>query len=144
MNIGSDAARRAFAASRSARLATADADRQPHIVPVTFAADGDHVYIAIDSKPKRSADLKRLRNITASPKVSLLADEYDDDWSRLWWARADGTARILDGDDRHAPLRRLQQRYPQYADDVPQGPVIEVTVTLWTGWAFSAEAKVPA
>jgi PPOX class probable F420-dependent enzyme len=137
MNLGSDAARRAFAASRSAQLATADADGQPHIVPVTFAVDADRVYIAIDSKPKRSMDLKRLRNIAANPKVSLLTDEYDDDWSRLWWARADGTARILYGDDRRAPLELLQRRYSQYDVNLPQGPVIEVTVARWSGWSFS-------
>jgi PPOX class probable F420-dependent enzyme len=144
MNLDSDIARHAFVVSRSAQLATVSADGQPHIVPVTFAVDADRVYIAIDSKPKRSMDLKRLRNITANPKVSLLTDKYDDDWSRLWWVRADGTARILDGDERLTPLELLQRRYPRYVEDVPQGAVIEVTVASWSGWSFSENAKLPA
>ena len=145
MNVESTEARRRLAAARSAHLATADAHGQPHIVPVTFAVDGDHVYIAIDSKPKRSTDLKRLRNITENPAVALLADEYDDDWTRLWWARADGSARVLTEDaDTRAPIELLQKRYPQYVDDVPQGPVIEVVVNRWSGWTFADDAKLPA
>jgi len=147
MNLDPGEAKSRFAASRVARLATAGADGRPHIVPVTFAVDGDRVYIAIDSKPKRSTDLKRLRNIAENPDVALLADLYDDDWSQLWWARADGTARILTADagtDWHTPLARLQERYPQYVDDVPQGPMIEVTVTRWSGWAFTDDVKLLA
>lgn len=146
MNLDPDETRRRFAASRVARLATVSSDAFPHIVPVTFAVDGDRVYIAIDSKPKRSMDLKRLRNIEANPSVALLADEYDDDWSRLWWARADGHARILaaDSEDVHAPIELLQSRYPQYAEDTPQGPVIEVVVTRWSGWTFTDDVKLLA
>jgi len=114
-------------------------------VPVTFAVDGDRVYIAIDSKPKRTTDLKRLRNITENPAVALLADEYDDDWSRLWWARGDGSARILtDEAGARGPVELLQARYPQYVDDVPQGPVIEVNVNRWSGWAFADAATLLA
>lgn len=144
MNLNPDIARRAFAASRSALLATVSADGQPHLVPVTFAVDADQVFIAIDSKPKRSMDLKRLRNIADNAKVSLCAEEYDDEWPKLWWVRADGTARILEGDERLPSLELLQRRYPQYVEDVPQGPVIEVTVARWSGWSFSENAKLPA
>jgi len=146
MNLEPDEGQRRFADSRVARLATVSADAFPHIVPVTFAVDGDRVYIAIDSKPKRSMDLKRLRNIEANSNVALLVDEYDDDWSRLWWVRADGTARVLaaGSEDTRAPIGLLQSRYPQYADDVPQGAVIEVTVTNWSGWAFTNDAKLLA
>jgi PPOX class probable F420-dependent enzyme len=146
MNLDPDETRRRFADSRVARLATASADAVPHIVPVTFAVDVDRVYIAIDSKPKRSMDLKRLRNIEANPNVALLADEYDDDWSRLWWVRADGTARILaaGSEDARTPIELLQSRYPQYVDDVPPGSVIEVTVAAWSGWSFADDVKLLA
>lgn len=138
MNLDQLESRRRFAAARSARLATADAQGQPHLVPVTFVCNGDLVYIAIDSKPKRSTDLKRLRNIHENPKVALLADEYDDDWSHLWWVRGDGTARVLTSEsDRREPISLLQSRYPQYLANVPQGPVIEVSVSRWSGWAFA-------
>ena len=62
-------------------------------MPVTFAVLGDIIVIAIDHKPKRSMNLKRLRNIADNPRVSLLVDRYDDDWSQLWWVRADGRRR---------------------------------------------------
>src|SRR3954452_24607785 len=88
-------ARERFASAPIVRLATLDADGRPHLVPTTFAVEGDHVYTAVDHKPKRSRDLKRLRNILGDPRVALLADHYEDDWARLWWARADGVARIL-------------------------------------------------
>ena len=138
MNLDAATARDRFANARRAHLATADAAGHPHLVPVTFAVSSDRVYIAIDSKPKRSMDLKRLKNFAENPSVTLLADEYDDDWTRLWWARADGTARILTDDaDRQAPIQLLQARYPQYVAEVPQGPVIEVTVNRWSGWSFA-------
>lgn len=145
MNFDPAEARNLFAAARVAHLATADQGGQPHVVPVTFAVDGDRVYIAIDSKPKRTTDLKRLRNIAENSAVALLADEYDDDWSRLWWARGDGSARVLtDEADTRGPVELLQSRYPQYVDDVPQGPVIEVVVNRWSGWAFADDATLLA
>jgi PPOX class probable F420-dependent enzyme len=127
-------ARRRFAAARVARLATADEHGRPHVVPVTFAVHGDIIVTAVDHKPKRSTNLKRLRNITANPRVSVLVDHYDDDWARLWWARADGIAHIHDH-DRDAALR-LRAKYQQYADHLPAGPVLRIEVASWSGWQF--------
>ena len=132
------AARSRFAAARVARLATADADGRPHIVPVVFALDGATLYTAVDDvKPKATQRLKRLRNIAANPAVALLADHYDDDWSALWWVRADGTARIVDPAEPEAERARalLAERYPQYRAAPPPGPVVAVAVERWTGWA---------
>ena len=78
-----------------ARLATADATGRPHVVPICFVVDGDTLYFAVDAKPKRTTDLKRLRNIAANPAVSVLFDHYEDDWSKLWWVRVDGAARLV-------------------------------------------------
>jgi PPOX class probable F420-dependent enzyme len=128
-------ARTRFAGARVARLATVGADGTPHLVPVTFAVDGDIVVIAVDHKPKRTNDLRRLRNIGADPRVSLLADHYDEDWDLLWWVRADGTARVLRDERRAEPLRPLVAKYPQYAARPPDGPVILVDVTNWRGWS---------
>jgi PPOX class probable F420-dependent enzyme len=126
-------ARRRFAAARLARLATAGADGHPHVVPVTFAVDGDTIYTAVDHKPKRTRALKRLANIAENPQVALLADHYDEDWSRLWWARADGSARV-----REEPTVRaaelLRERYEQYRSRPPEGPLIAVSVDRWSGW----------
>ena len=122
---------------RVARLASVGGDGRPHVVPIVFALDGDVVYFAVDAKPKRTRDLQRLRNIATNPAVAVLFDEYDDaDWSRLWWVRADGRARIVDGgpDFEHA-LALLGERYPQYARSKPDGPVVAVTIQRWSGWA---------
>ncbi|HLK42555.1 MAG TPA: TIGR03668 family PPOX class F420-dependent oxidoreductase [Thermoleophilia bacterium] len=140
MRLSSEEARRRFAASRSAVLGTADAEGRPHLVPVTFAAVRDEVLIAVDDKPKQTTDLKRLRNITDNPATSLLADLYDDDWTRLWWARADGVARIIAEPGALPPglLTELGGRYRQYAADAPAGPFIVVAVERWSGWSFAA------
>jgi PPOX class probable F420-dependent enzyme len=113
------------------------------LVPVTFVLDsdpsrGDHVYTAVDAKPKSTTRLQRLRNIQAHPQVALLADHYADDWTQLWWVRADGEAAVLDAAAQDGPLRQLAARYPQYAAQPPAGPVIAVRVDRWTGWAAAA------
>lgn len=129
-------ARRRFGGARVARLATVGADGSPHLVPVVFALDGDALYFAVDHKPKRTADLRRLRNIRADDRVSLLVDHYTDDWSALWWARADGTARIVEDDaSRARPLRLLREKYAPYRTWPPEGPVVAITVTRWSGWS---------
>ncbi|MDP9865089.1 MULTISPECIES: TIGR03668 family PPOX class F420-dependent oxidoreductase [Streptosporangium] len=131
-------ARARFQAARVARLATADAHGTPHLVPVTFDLDGDTVAFAVDHKPKRTTDLRRLRNIAANDRVCLLVDHYDDDWSRLWWVRADGRARITgEGPSRERALARLAERYPPYRDRPPRGPVVLIEVESWTGWSYA-------
>jgi PPOX class probable F420-dependent enzyme len=130
-------ARRRFAAAPVARLATADASGVPHVVPVVFALAADRIYSAVDDKPKKTAHLRRLRNVRANPPVALLVDHYEDDWQRLWWARADGTGRVLEPGDAEAvnAVSLLAQRYPQYAGGPPRGPVLAVDVHRWSGWA---------
>jgi PPOX class probable F420-dependent enzyme len=132
-------ARARFAAVPVVRLGTADGRGRPHIVVVTFAVDGDMIYTAVDQKPKTSTALKRLRNVGENPWVTMLADEYSDDWETLWWVRADGRAAIL-ADQRQmaAPLRLLTSRYRQYLEAPPTGPVLAVTVERWTGWTATA------
>jgi PPOX class probable F420-dependent enzyme len=138
-------ARRLLVAAPVVRLATADAEGRPHIVPMTFAVAGDTIYSAVDEKPKGSRDLKRLRNIRANPRVAVLADHYADDWAQLWWVRADGHAEIVeDAPAAAAPGRLLAAKYAQYRERRPHGPIIAVTVERWTGWAHSPPAPVPA
>jgi PPOX class probable F420-dependent enzyme len=130
-------ARRLFAAARVARLATADAAGRPHLVPIVFAVAGDDVLSAVDAKPKRTTALRRLENVRQNPRVALLADHYDDsDWDALWWARADGTARVLDAGEPDAAraLELLAERYAQYRTEPPRGPVLAVAVERWSGW----------
>ena len=135
------AARERFAAARVARLATLTVDGAPHLVPFVFVVDGDTVYSTVDDKPKRTTALARLAHIDADPRVCLLADHYAEDWSQLWWARADGIARVLlPGDEsevqRAAAL--LAARYPQQQRI---GAVVAVAVTRWSGWSAAAAAS---
>jgi PPOX class probable F420-dependent enzyme len=124
--------------SRVARLATVGADMRPHLVPVTFALIGAEVVIGIDQKPKSSRNLRRLRNIEENPRVSLLWDLYDDDWSRLWWVRGDGDADVTHGGSAwRGAVDALATKYRQYREDPPQGPAIIITVAKWSGWSFS-------
>ena len=129
-------ARERFDVTRVARLATVSAAGEPHLVPVVFAVVGSVVVTAVDDKPKSTSRLRRLANIAASPAVALLVDEYDEDWSRLWWARADGVARVVPAAAVPAGLgEALVARYPPYADRPPAGPFILVEVTRWSGWS---------
>ena len=139
MRLDPAEARQRFTDSRVLCLATVGADGQPHIVPCTFAVDAPgRIVIGIDNKPKVSANLRRLANIAGSPRVSLLADCYSDDWEQLWWARADGVATIERAGLEHAAhWQLLRARYPQYAGQVLDGPVIVVAVSTWSGWAFA-------
>jgi PPOX class probable F420-dependent enzyme len=138
MNLTTDDSRRRFANSPVARLATADKSGVPHIVPVTFAVDDNVIYFAIDHKPKRSTNLRRLRNIAENPAVTLIVDHYAEEWSELWWARADGHAEVWEnGDTRMNGIERLQGKYRQYVETPPEGPVVVIRVDTWTGWAFT-------
>lgn len=132
------AAQRGFLeASRVAHLGTADAAGRPHVVPVCFALAGDRVYITIDQKPKGAADrLKRLRNIEENSHATLLADRYDEDWSKLGWVMLRGRAEILfDGAEHDEAQDLLRQRYPQYrAMDLADLPVIAIRIERASAW----------
>jgi PPOX class probable F420-dependent enzyme len=137
MRLGAEDARERFVRSPVARLATAGAEAVPHVVPITFVVDRDLLYFVVDHKPKSTWDLKRLRNIRENAQVAVLVDQYGDDWSTLWWARADGHAEVWDEPGRRVlPVRLLQQKYPQYRTDVPAGPVVAITVEHWSGWSY--------
>jgi PPOX class probable F420-dependent enzyme len=102
-----------------------------------FALEGDTLYSAVDRKPKRSSKLQRIENARARPDVTVLVDHYEDDWGRLWWIRLRGHARVLDdGKERERALALLQEKYPQYGTEPPDGPVLAVDITEvreWTG-----------
>jgi PPOX class probable F420-dependent enzyme len=130
-------ARQRFAAARVARLATAAADGTPHLVPIVFALLDETVYSVVDEKPKRTTDLRRLQNVRATGRASMLVDHYEDNWQRLWWVRADGSARILRPAEPEArgAIEALVERYPQQR---PAGAVLAVDVERWTGWSAGA------
>lgn len=138
MRLPEDVARARFASAPVVRLGTVGETGTPHLVVITFAVDGDRIYSAIDAKPKSTRDLKRLRNIEHEPRVAVLADHYAADWSRLWWVRADAIAEIVaDPGAMAGPIALLRERYPQYRERPPEGPVIAMAVGRWTGWSAS-------
>jgi PPOX class probable F420-dependent enzyme len=121
--------------ARVARLATVGANGKPHLVPICFVLAGETLYSAVDRKPKRSLRLKRLENVRANPRVEVLVDHYEDDWSRLWWVRLRGLARVLEaGEERQRALALLAEKYPQYRTEPPPGPVLAIDVDRWSAW----------
>jgi PPOX class probable F420-dependent enzyme len=128
--------RRRVAAARVARLATIDPDGRPHLVPICFVLDGDTLYSAVDDKPKRSQRLRRVENARERPVATVLVDEYDEDWSRLWWVRLRAVARVLeDGPERGRALELLAEKYEQYHAQQPAGVVLALDVVEWRDWS---------
>jgi PPOX class probable F420-dependent enzyme len=125
--------------ARVARLATLDAERGPHLVPICFACDGSIFYSAIDRKPKRvtPSRLARLKNIKKTPEVALLIDHYDEDWSCLWYVLVRGQAELVsDSAEQKRAIRSLRAKYPQYDADMlaDDAPVLRITPVRLTGW----------
>ena len=115
-----------------ARLATIRPDGSPRVLPVCFALDGDVLYTAVDEKPKRTRRLARLADIERDSRVEVVIDHYDDDWSRLWWVRLRGRARVVERDER--ALELLCAKYPQYHERSPEGPFVLVDIEERTEW----------
>ncbi len=128
--------RRLVNEARVARLATIDDDGRPHLVPIVFALERDILYSAVDLKPKRTTTLRRVENARRRPDVTVLVDEYLDDWTRLWWVRLRGRARVLDGGiEAQAAIAALVARYEQYRDAPPHVPVLAIEIEEWSGWS---------
>ena len=133
---------------------TLAADGRPRPLPIAFAfrdeADGLVLYSALDEKRKSVADprdLARVHDIGTRPRVAVLVDRWDEDWSRLAWVRLEGTATLLDPTEPAAPtdpsagehalaVGLLRERYPQYAThNLESRPVIKVVIERVSGWA---------
>jgi len=141
VTLSVDEGRQRFAAARVARMATITPEGAPHIVPVTFAVADGTIYSIIDTKPKTTSAVARLRNIRATPTISMLVDQYSDDWTRLWWVRADGKAEVTEAGDilKHA-TELLGAKYAQYYEPTREkafGPTIVVRVSRWTAWSYA-------
>jgi len=126
--------RRRVATARAGTLATVGTDGLPHLVPFVFALKGDVLYWAVDSKPKKSPELQRLRNIRRDPRVGVLIDTYADDWAALWWVRLTGRARVVTGDERERAVNALRGKYPQYREQPLDDAVVAIDIEGWAGW----------
>ncbi len=125
---------------RVARLGTIAADGRPRLVPVCYAVVGGAVVIAVDEKPKRGGRLARLRDIARDPRVTMLVDRYEDDWTRLAWVRIEGRAAVQErGEEHPAALEALRARYPQYREmRIEKLPLIVITPERVVGWRWGA------
>lgn len=126
------------ARARIARLGTVNPDGSPHLVPVCFAFDGRAIWSVIDEKPKRLAPnrLQRVRNILRDPRVTLLVDTYDEDWSRLGYVLIFGRGDLMEAGVEHGrAIELLRAKYPQYLamalDDRPVIRVLPVRAIAW-------------
>lgn len=128
-----DALRRA----RVGRLATVSVDAAVRLVPICFAIVDGWVAGAVDHKPKRTGQLRRLDDIEAVGTATVLVDHYDDDWSRLWWVRIRGRAvvhRDQHDDAAQVVLRALAAKYPQYRERPPAGAVYRIAMDEVRSW----------
>jgi len=133
---------------RSARrgvLATIAMDGEPRLVPICFVLDDERpvLYSPLDEKPKHvsnPADLARVRDIGRDPRVSILVDRWDEDWTRLAWLRCQGTAALLDpghdpAGERASAIEALRSTYPQYrSHDLAARPLIRIAIERVIGW----------
>lgn len=115
-------------------LATSHPDRGVDAVPVVFIVDGDWIVIPIDTvKAKSTTRLQRLQNIVADARVVVLVEHFEDDWTELWWVRANG--RAIETGLTAEWHKAFASKYPQYEDDGTIASVMVVSVESVSGWA---------
>ena len=126
---------------RVARLATADGDGRPSVIPICYVFDGETIYSPLDQKPKSVAaqDLKRVRNIEANPHVSLVIDDYSDDWNTLAYVLISGLAEVMSngGPEHSRAVELLREKYAQYREmAIDERPIIKISPTHARRWAM--------
>ena len=133
---------------RIAHLATASPDARPVVVPICYVFDGENIYSPLDEKPKSTEvrSLKRVRNIVANPQVSLVVDEYSEDWSKLIYVLIAGVAEILEpGDGPGEHLRAvslLREKYTQYRSmAIESRPIIKISSLKIRRWSTDPDAR---
>ena len=134
-----DWARELLLESRLAHLATSTKHGKPHVVPICYVYDGDSIYSSIDEKPKRTspAQLRRMLNIVENPDVSLVVDQYEEDWSKLKYVIVHGRAEIVHKGEKHErAVLLLREKYPQYrVMKLEDRPIITVKLTRVVAWS---------
>lgn len=133
-----------LAAARVGRLATADGEGRPNVVPVCFALvetrdHGTAIVTPIDEKPKvgPSSALRRSRDIHENPYVSLVVDEYTETWDDLGWVQIRGqAAHLVPGDTHHdGAIDALRAKYDQYESHaLEEHPIIRLTPGSVVSW----------
>ena len=78
-----------------------------------------------------------MKNIKKNPQVALLVDEYNEDWTRLWYVLVRGKAELVSKlAERKRGLECLRAKYPQYAAGMlaDDAPIIRITPQRITTW----------
>lgn len=127
-----------------ARLATLGPEG-PQLVPIVFAWHEERLWMPVDGKPKRERELARIRNVRGDPRVGVLLDHYDEDWSQLWWLRLEGRAEVAGASDSRlqGAARALRTKYPQYHSvELFRNPAraLLVSVERTRSWCAGLEA----
>jgi PPOX class probable F420-dependent enzyme len=123
-----------LASARVARLGTTGADGAVRLVPICFALLDGAVVSAVDHKPKRTGQLRRLDDMGASGQATVLVDHYDDrDWSGLWWVRVRGRATVDRVGD-PAIVAALAAKYAQYRERPPAGATYRIALDEVRSW----------
>jgi PPOX class probable F420-dependent enzyme len=146
----SPAQRQLLGEVRRAVMATMDPRGRPRLVPICHVlADADDrlgrpiLYTPVDEKPKRSTDphaLPRVQDLLVLPAVVVLADRWDEDWSRLAWVRVYGSGEILEPEphereEHAAAVELLRAKYPQYVDQgLERRPIIRIAISEARSW----------
>lgn len=136
----SESVRRFINAHVVARLATADRDGQPHVIPFCYAFDGEHIYFVVDQKPKRQTGkpIKRIRNMLENPHAAIVIDDYADDWTQLAYVLITGTTALVDDETEYDRLLvLLRERYPQYREmelTFATNAMVRITPTKVHAW----------
>lgn len=133
-------ARALLADARHAHLGVIDGDGRPRVLPITFALVHDEVWSAVDHKPKRvpGAALARVRWLRARPQSAVTVDRYDDDWTQLAWVQLLGETAIVDRAGHEDVLAALAERYEQYREASPSGPLLRLTPRRARCWRAAA------
>ena len=139
MEIFEDDAWERVRSARHGVFGTLHPERGVDLVPVVYAVTADRkVFLPVDTvKTKRTTRLRRLANIELDDRCTLVVENYDDEWSKLWWVRIHGTAEYIDGTDLDQFRPLLAAKYRQYesAGSVVGGLCLDPSEV--TGWAAS-------
>ena len=120
---------------RVCRVATANREGVPHLVPVCAVLADGRIYFGSGD------DARKVKNLEANPRIAVTVDLYSDDWAHIKGVMVQGQAKLIARGPRFRKIRTLLYRkYPQYASDAAieesDSVVIEVTPTAVFTWGL--------
>jgi PPOX class probable F420-dependent enzyme len=127
-----------------ATLATSNEDGSILLTPIWYVFDGGRFFFGTSSASRK------VRNVEARPKVSLVVDQRRAGGNQ--WASARGTAEVIRGDAAQAINAKIRARYLTEAGERAYGRVlvdaddivIAVTPESWRSWKPGLLAKTAA